>query len=204
MSTSADVLSSVANPQTQAQAGGSADVLKQVATESNSVDTPVKMVSPKGEVVYARGADNVANLQKQGHTRIEPDGSFYPQNIPGEDPLETEKRRERIFQALTPGEKHGANINALKDFAKTGAEAATDTALGVTGASGVGAALGVGGEAASPAALAATRVVGRAAGPVLRLASTPAGKYLLTKVAEAATGGAVAAGFELVRRWISK
>jgi hypothetical protein len=109
------------------------------AINSTAPNAAQKMVSPKGEVLHVAPED-VQGYKAQGYTFIAPDGSFYPQNIPGEDPLETEKRRERIFNALTPQEQQGHQANSLKEFGKTGIESGLATAAGVMGASGLGAA----------------------------------------------------------------
>lgn len=115
------------------------------ARQSNFAVTPdnpgmQKMVSPKGEVNYVLPSET-QSFQRAGHTRINPDGSFYLQNIPGEDPLAEQQRYVRVKAALTPQEQAGANRAALKEFATTGVEAGVDTALGVAGASGAGEAL---------------------------------------------------------------
>ncbi len=115
----------------------------------------VKMVSPKGQVTYVLPTEQ-KDFQTNGFTWVHPDGSFDLQNIAGEDPLEEEKRRERVFQALTPQEKHNANKTALKEFGKAGVEATIDTAAGVAGAGGLSASL----EAAGPAASNFARQVG--------------------------------------------
>lgn len=96
-----------------------------------------KLVSPKGEVTYAIPSE-VDAFKKSGHTLIEPDGSFYLQNIPGEDPLDEAKRYQRVFSALTPQEKSGARKAEIKGGAKAGLEAAAYTATGVVGAGAAG------------------------------------------------------------------
>src|SRR5262249_27961467 len=98
-----------------------------------------KMVGPKGDVIQA-GQGDIATKQQAGYTLINPDGSFYPQNIRGEDPLDTERRRQRIYQALTPQEQAGQRTNELKDFGSTGLNAALATVSGAAGATAAGAA----------------------------------------------------------------
>lgn len=105
-----------------------------------------KLVSPEGKVVYAQSDEQTAALKAKGHTLVNPDGSFYLQNIPGEDPLEEEKRRQRVYSALTPQEKSGAIKNELREARSAMTDAALYTASGVSGASSLGAGLSALGE----------------------------------------------------------
>jgi len=140
MATSASVLQSVA---AQGQsgagdqpAGSSKDVLQSVASDAQS-SAKVKMVSPSGAVAMVN-PDEVGGYKSAGHTQIDANGYFTPQTIKGEDPLETEKRRQRIYKALTPEERAGGQKEEIKNTLSTGADAATATAAGVTGAGALG------------------------------------------------------------------
>lgn len=93
----------------------------------------VKMVSPEGQAHLVKPSE-VKNFQSQGHTRINPDGSFDLQNIFGEDPLEEQKRYQRVRQALSTDEKAAANRAELKQFGKAGVAATIATAAGAAGA----------------------------------------------------------------------
>jgi hypothetical protein len=105
-----------------------------------------RFVNPDGKVAYALPTE-VDAFKKGGSTQINPDGSFDLQAIFGEDPLEEQKRYQRVREALTPQEKTNANNAELKQAAKAGAGAALATAGGVVGAQALSAGMEAGGTA---------------------------------------------------------
>lgn len=159
-----------------------ADNVAQMRQKNFSVtpDNPgvQKMVSPQGQVNYVLPSE-AQSFQRAGHTRINPDGSFYLQNIPGEDPLAEQQRYQRVQAALTPQEQSGQNRAAIKEFATTGAEAGVATGLGVAGAT------------ASPAVIGASvAAIGKLPG-LLKSAwdwtqANPMKAYVLYKIGEEA------------------
>lgn len=163
-----------------------------------------KMVAPNGTVKYAK-PDEVAGLQASGHTMIGTDGSFYPQNIKGEDPLETEKRRQRIYKALTPEEKTGSQKAEISDAIDTGIDAVSATAAGVSGAGALGGLVDL--AAAGGKALIGSQAVQlMKSSPKLYaewLLKQPATKELAVTVGKKLLeGSALSAGGTLMYKWL--
>lgn len=157
-----------------------------------------KMVSPDGKVNFVLPGE-VDQYKQAGHTLIRPNGTFDLQNIPGEDPLEEQNRLQRVYNALTPAEKLTQKKFELKEAAKTGAEAAVDTGLGVAGvAPEVSAAIN-----SSRLGIAGGKALGTTAGTIVRAASSPVGQVVVKEGAKYILKGiGLTAGYALAHKFM--